>query len=490
MGSLIKDTFFGFSSDIVLTIVKILKLIVLVPLVIYYTSADAYGFYLVCLSIIGVLGIVDLSTDLYLIKILSDPKKINLISPCINIVILNSFIIFLAGITIFHFNIIVDSKDQNSIVFLFLLLGKFLTKIASVPNSFLLSKRKMGFINIIKIIVYSIEIHFLFLFLYYNYGILALGILEVATSSLFLIIFAYKVRINLSKFLKIDFYNLKYIMKNALYYYFSKLSNIGITNADNLLINYMLGPSFVTVYNISIKLPTLISREIAGKVSTNLFPVLTNIDINTFKIKLSKVYTLILKLSIRIGILFGIYNFFINEKFIEIWVGSEFYGGNFLNFIFSLMIVAEIFYTSFEPLILSKGNMKLFSIISMSELILNILLSLFLSKYFGLLGIALGSFISRILLPNIFMIYSSNNIFNNKVISFKLIFKTLLFSTPCFVSSLIIFNNSEFLGSYLFVIIFSLQLIIINLISFDYKIIFNKKKIDIITQFKKRYSYE
>ena len=117
MGSLIKESFFGFSSDIVLTIVKILKLIVLVPLVIYYTSADAYGFYLVCLSIIGVLGIVDLSTDLYLIKIISDPKKINLISPCINIVILNSFIIFLAGITIFHFNIIVDANQPDFLIY-------------------------------------------------------------------------------------------------------------------------------------------------------------------------------------------------------------------------------------------------------------------------------------------------------------------------------------------------------------------------------------
>ena len=63
-----KKFFYGFFSDIGISGVKILKILLLVPFVIKFTSSELYGLYLSLVSIIGLLGLVDLGSGMYLIK--------------------------------------------------------------------------------------------------------------------------------------------------------------------------------------------------------------------------------------------------------------------------------------------------------------------------------------------------------------------------------------------------------------------------------------
>ena len=63
-----KKFFYGFFSDIGISGIKIFKILLLIPFVISYTSSELYGLYLSLVSIIGLLGLVDLGSGMYIIK--------------------------------------------------------------------------------------------------------------------------------------------------------------------------------------------------------------------------------------------------------------------------------------------------------------------------------------------------------------------------------------------------------------------------------------
>jgi len=88
--------------------------------------------------------------------------------------------------------------------------------------------------------------------------------------------------------------------------------------------------------------------------------------------------------------------FTINEAFIDIWVGSENFGGVELTAIFVVWIIFESFVRGITIIIHSSGKLKSLAIVSCIEAILNICLTLMLIKHIGIFGAVLASVLSRL----------------------------------------------------------------------------------------------
>ena len=477
-----KKFFYGFYSDIGISGIKILKILLLVPFVISFTSSELYGLYLSLVSIIGLLGLVDLGSGMYIIKELakesSEKTKIKTFSSVSNLMILNIILILIIGIIISP--IVSDLSPEFDIVsslFALLLINKIIFNFSSIPTSIQISYQRMGFVNLIKISLVPIEILLVILFLNNNYGIFSLVYGELIISILYLIIITISTK-DLFKLYRFKIYKFDFIqsIKYSFSYYLVKLSHIGLTNLDNILILYFLGAKYVTIYAITLKLPILFSREISGKISTNLFPAISSLNIKNDLEKLKSILLKLIKFSTRMSLLISIIIFIINKSFVELWVGLDNFGGYELNFIFSCILAVEFFYFALDPFVLSHGNMRKFAKISLIELILNVVISVVGVIYLGLIGIALGSLISKISTSLLFVILETINILKIKIKKVSLIVINIFFrfgtGLPFYILALYILKDTS---PYFLTIFFILFALLINLFTYDFKIIFDRE---------------
>ena len=477
-----KKFFYGFFSDIGISGIKIFKILLLIPFVISYTSSELYGLYLSLVSIIGLLGLVDLGSGMYIIKELakegSKKTRIRIFASVSNLIILNTLLIFFVGIIIYP--IMLDLSPEFEIVkslFAILLIIKLISNFSSIPTSIQISSQRMGFVNLIKIFLVPIEILLVIFFLDNDYGIFSLAYGELIIAIIYLIIIAISTK-DLFQLYRFKIYKSDFIksIKYSFSYYLVKLSQIGLSNLDNILILYFLGAKYVTIYVITLKLPILFSREVSGKISTNLFPAISSLNIKNDLKKLRSIMLRLIKFSIRMSLLISIIIFIINKSFVEIWVGLDNFGGYELNFIFSCILAVEFFYFALDPFVLSHGNISKFAKISLIELILNIVISVIGVSYLGLIGIALGSLISKFSTSLLFMIFETLNILKIKIKNISsLVLNTFIrfvFGLPLY---LLVFYILKDFRPYFFVIIFSFFALVINLFTYDFKIIFNRE---------------
>ena len=184
----------------------------------------------------------------------------------------------------------------------------------------------------------------------------------------------------------------------------------------------------------------------------------------------------LIKFTIRTSLLISIIIFLVNKSFIEVWVGLENFGGYGLNFIFSCILAVEFFYFALDPFILSHGNIKKFAKISLIELFVNVLISVVGVVYFGLIGIALGSLISKFSTSLLFMISETINVLKIKIERVTPIFLNVLIrfgiGLPLYIA---VFYFSKDINPYFFSILFISSALIINLLAYDFKIIFDRK---------------
>jgi len=313
--------FYGFFTDIGISGVKVLKILLLIPFVINYTSSELYGLYISMLSIIGLFGLIDLGAGIYIIKQLakdnSEKTKIKITSSVSNLIILNTMFIFIVGVLIYPLviNLSPDLKPISSL-FLILLTVKIVSNFSSIPTSILISSQRMGFVNLIKILLVPIEILLVIFLLENDYGIFSLAYGELIISIIYLFVISVSTK-ELFKLYRLKIYKSNFLksLNYSFSYYLVKLSHIGLSNLDNILILYFLGAKYVTIYVITLKLPILLSREISGKVSMNLFPGMSSLNIINDINKLQSIMLSLIKFSIRMSLLISIIVFFCKQEF-------------------------------------------------------------------------------------------------------------------------------------------------------------------------------
>lgn len=449
------------------------------PIIIFYLGSQGYGDYLTLLAYIGFYALIDFNFGLFLTKELS--KNVNaedkkqLVSIGLISTILFAFIILCLGLFsnfIFLKIIKFDFYSKYSFFFILMLWNKVFQVFVGYFSSLLNSLHKMFFLNILKSVLTIFEVLIAVILFSNDFGIKSLFYSEFSISVLLLLItIVYTCKFFEFRFIKIN-YNL---VKNAINYSFShyliKISNLGLSNLDSVIIHYFLGSQFVSLYTISLKLPILFSREIAGKFSVNLFSSISSLSLNNLSSYHKKLLSRIVYTVFRFAILITISVYFINKSFVSIWVGEDLFYGNNLNLIFCLMLFIEIIYFSFETFVLANSQIKNLGRLSLLELLTNLFLSLILIKYFGLVGVALASLISKTLIPLSYVLLKTRE-------TYKIDYPNKIFYLQAFYSFLSIFIFFKFfenLNNYLIIFFGSLFPFLINILIVDYKILKNKK---------------
>ena len=341
------------SSSLVLQVTSLL----VIPLYLDLTSQELYGLWLALGAILAWIKIGDMGLGLALTKrsveaLEKDDYK--LLSRLIYGTILSTlfFGAIVSGAGYFLDNLIINifsisdyASESFRDTFYLLLIIAFIRPGLGSFSSIINAKQHIAFLHIknTSITLLSILINIGLLLL--DFGILsfAYGLLfEALATPIVDIIYLKRIDKKIALLpLKTSLSDIKSLLSFGLPYQALKIANLVATNTDNIVIAAFLGASSVTVYVFTGKLAFLLAVFLVSILPSVLFPGISQLFVNNEIEKIKHLYLKLSDFSIRLGVFSGICYFYINESFINIWVGPENFGGIELTSIFVIWILSK-----------------------------------------------------------------------------------------------------------------------------------------------------
>lgn len=228
---------------------------------------------------------------------------------------------------------------------------------------------------------------------------------------------------------------------------------------DGILLGMMSTTSVVAVYAISSQIITYY-MNLCSTFSSVFLPRIIdkitmgqgNSEINKFFIKASRYQFMF------VGIILTSY-IFLGKEFIVLWLGNNYENAYYYGLLIMISLTVPMFQTTGYQILYAMKKHKVRSIIYLFNAIGNIILSIFLFKIIGPIGVALSTAIAMIIGNTIFM-----NIYYRKTLQLNLFefFKKTCFKTGIvmiIISCLYCIVNQYLQGSW---IIFITKAVIIN----------------------------
>jgi len=298
------------------------------------------------------------------------------------------------------FNINVVTENKLNIVLFILIIGYLLRFLLSLIKSVSFANQDAVVPAVILFFSNLLVVSTLYIFQILGFnGLLNLSIIY---SIIFVFVFL---------FANIYLYSKKYrdIVPNIKYYSKEKISNIFnlgikffiiqiaaliIFTTDNMIITQVLGPEYVTNYQILFKLFNvfLIASSV---VLTPLWSAFTDAYTKNDYNWMRNILKRLLKLMIPLIISIIIVGYFSND-FIEIWLGENLDLSNSFIILMSIMIVLRIWSDIFSYISNGISRMKVQFYTSIIAAVINIPLSVYFARYLkmGNNGVVLGSIFS------------------------------------------------------------------------------------------------
>lgn len=175
---------------------------------------------------------------------------------------------------------------------------------------------------------------------------------------------------------------------------------------DALVIAYVIGASVVPFYTIPMGLINYF--RLILMTSTHVFmPLFSELDSKGDQERIVRIYLVASRLVVAGSFLLGIGIVILGARFIGLWMGPEFFAESrniiVLLVLFSLVPSMNPFCSRYLTAI---GKHGIFAKLAPISAVLNIALSVYFAKRFGIWGVALGSLIPVLLFVPIYMYYS------------------------------------------------------------------------------------
>lgn len=488
-----KNALWGFVADISGQIITQVLSFVFIPLYLLYISEQSYGCWLTIGSIMTWLAVSDIGIGMALNRylmgslIIDDKEKrkekINqLINTSLLMFLLVAILFLIIGYLLYPCTVNwlniepAYQKEYHDTYFICIISGA-LSLPLYVFNGLIESFQKIALNRNIATIstILNIIVSFILISIFKNATALAIGLLiNIISRGILSYYFANTLfRLNWS----FKFYNksdAKQLLSYGGYFQVSRVANTLAENSDNLFISRFLGASMVPIYSFSAKLPQLFAITLSSKIAISMFSGISElIDSNQFD-KLRALFRVLVRVLFRMMLFSAAFIYFYNQNFVELWVGSKFFGGEYLNMVFVYWIFYETFFRGTTIIVYALKEVKGLAISSILESLLNVVLSVILIKKYGLFGVALATSISRTVTSGVFIlfVYIKYKLLNLQTL--KVIFETFLFSIPTII---FLYVCSISLPSLSWIQLFVLGVsgLIINLISFEGKIILKNK---------------
>jgi O-antigen/teichoic acid export membrane protein len=406
-----KQAFWGVTSDVFWQFVLTIVGFAATPIILQFISKPLYGFWIVTISILGYMGLLDLSIGASLTHLVARLSKTD--TKALDQIASTAFFSFLGiGLLVLVLGFGISSyvplwfdippNDWTVVILMFRIsvVGLALSLPLSIFSGIITAGQRMAVATTIGRSTALVGIGLSLILLYQGVGLIAL-----ALSQLFTLLTGGLVSYLFCKFryysgLKISTRYIKKAIVRRLwtfggYFQLGRIANTVALSTDAILIAAILGAAIVPVYTFTSKLAVLVSITLASKLPGALFPALSQMYAREEMGKVRSIFIMLAGYSTRMAAVFGVFILIGNKNFVTLWVGSDFFGGNILNIMFVSWVFLDSIYRGTGVVIQASGDLRKWSIISIVEALLNLCISIVLVRSLGLIGVALGTTISR-----------------------------------------------------------------------------------------------
>jgi O-antigen/teichoic acid export membrane protein len=409
--SRVKSAFFGSLSSHVFMILNMLVSIVATPLILKFLDREEYGFYVILFQIIGYLSVLDLGLGGAITRSLASNRGEDEVSKlAINRIVSTSFFTysFLGAVVIilgFCFAPIMPkyfamhSALSAIAVPITLTLSIFigLQFPLKVFGSIFYAHQRQLLSNTVGFSITLLNTILPVILLYLGQGLWSFVYTNIVCSLIYIIATFVLMR-KYYPFLKIS---RSYFQKNLLqqlfnFGFFLFLGSVAyqvVFFTDRFFIGAFVSLTAATMYSLTIKAPDIL-RELIFKITDNALPAMVEIGTKEAENKSKTVHQKLLLITVCLsGIAFWLM-YILNQWFLLLWVGNQYFAGQSILFLaLVIMVQHNILHVSGLSLY-GIGVIKGSSLMQIAEAILNLGLTIWLGKIYGIEGILSATIIA------------------------------------------------------------------------------------------------
>ena len=389
--------------------VAMLSGIVMIPLYLKFIPLDVYGVWLASGNILVWLGAIDPGLTTVLQQRIGfaygkhDFQSIRETAGCgliISAVI--SIFIITSGIVVARYLPSLlkppSSVDASLIVKAFCLavignsLNLFSFSITAISRGL---QSSLGY-GIINLVVAVLALILQIILLYQGFGLLAIAIGSVFCGVFYTLgqgmLLLWRL-IDEKIGFRFSFANFPSLIKLLSFTFLGRAAGVVANNVDLFIVARMLGPQTVAILALTRKVPVL-SRELVNQPCVAFQPAVSHLTGSGEMDKARDVLTRLMRILLWtiLGILGGIIA--LNGDFIKLWVGSHLFAGETINLILCVGVFVNLATYCLGNTLIALGNIKGTSIAGFVQSMLFVLLVIYGTKYFGVLGTVIAPLIS------------------------------------------------------------------------------------------------
>jgi len=377
------------------------------PIIVHSLGNEAYGLWVIVISITGYFTVLDLGISSAIVKYVSEYFSTEQIEK-VRQVFSSSLVVFLtvgililiigAGISYnFEDFFRVDGFSSRIVLITFWVITVeiSISMVFSVYSGTLAALQEFVAISAISIIVSLVKNLFIVIFLVNGYGILALALIQLGTSLLrCLSIFVYtrlRYRNIYFEFCRINFSGFKTLYSYSIYSFIIAFALKILFYTDSIVIGSLIGVDQVAYFAIPSTLLDYIEKFIWSMIAV-LIPIVSgnsalgNETDNHRLYLLGTQYSLLLSAPVLISL------FMVGPDFISLWMGPEI--GFKSMWVLRILLIG--YGMAFSQLIahgLLKGmaRHRVLAYVLIVEAIANLVMSIFLAPLYGIEGVAIGT---------------------------------------------------------------------------------------------------
>ncbi len=472
----------------------------LTPFIIRHVGKTGYGIWVLVGTIVGYYGLLNLGVSAAIHRYVArytareDYEMLNRVVntalamfSSIALVIVIATLVFAGQIT--HFFNVPPENQQNFIYLLYILgFSVSITFPAEVFGAVVVARENYLPFNIftsINRIIYAIAT---IAMLSAGWGLLGIGTAQLLWAAVLFSGYLYLFKRHAGE-IKISFryankQTLKIIITFGITSTVIMISDIIRINLDNIVIAKIVNIESVGVFGIAALLISYTTRLITGSMNV-LNPRFAKLDGLGEQDNLKRLFRNSLYISSFLSFGIAMYIIIFGGNFIVLWVGTNFINAIPVLVVLTIATVLDLCQNPSIGLMYSLNKHRFYAYASVIEAILNLIFSIFLAYKYGMIGVALGTLFSAMIIRIIVMPVYTSRIINLPLVQYV---KPLL---PSFISAALIltgcyyFNLIDHELRYLNLIIKFLSVTVIYLV-LNYFLIDKDFKAIILAKFLKK----
>lgn len=377
------------------------------PFVIHRLGDPVYGIWILVGSLTGYLGILDLGIALSMVKYISEFKARD-DRKALEQVVSSAFLLYcFIGLVSFLIACLlafiapkvfdIGILSERTVRYLIMIVG-FQIAIGfplSIFEGILKGYQRYDMEAYIEAFAIGVRTLLIVVFLLLGYGVVALALMCLVSSIVghflrlgFSMRFLKKIRINI-KSVKID--TLRLIFNYSWPLLVMVIAGKIVFHTDSIVIGIFMSASAITYYAVGWRLLSCL-RQLIELMAATFIPVVSEFGTEKTSQKNQRLLITTAKYASIIILFIGMVLIFFGRRIINFWIGDEYVAAAYP--VLVILTISELFGMSQSPagaVILGLAKHKFAAIVNSIQAVANLILSIILVRYLGLVGVALGT---------------------------------------------------------------------------------------------------